>query len=281
MGRKLILTAADGHMFGAYRADPPGTAKGRVVVVQEIFGVNRHIRAVCDRLAQAGYVALAPHIFDRQQRDFECGYSDAEVARAREFLPRLDWAKVVLDTAAGVEALKREGPTAVIGFCMGGTAAYLAATRLDGLAAAVCFYGGQIARHADNRPRCPTQMHFGEVDTHIPMSDVAAIKMKRADSDIHVYAGAGHGFYCEERASYEPNSAKIAWDRTLQFLARGFAAAAAKMRPAAQAKPAAKPKPKAKKRKPARKAKKKAAGKSKKKSAKPKKKPKKRSKKRR
>jgi len=225
MGRKLILRAADGHQLGAYRADPAGPPKGRIVVIQEIFGVNRHIRAVCDRLAAAGYSALAPQIFDRLVRDFETGYSEAEIAKAREYMVRVDWAKVMLDTAAAVDLMKREGAPAIIGFCMGGTVAYLAAARLGGLTAAVCYYGGMIAKHADEKPRCPTQMHFGALDDHIPMSDVAAIRAKRPECDIHVYAGAGHGFHCDERASYEPASAKIAWDRSLAFLARAFAAA--------------------------------------------------------
>jgi carboxymethylenebutenolidase len=237
MGHKLILRAADGHQLGAYRADAPGMPKGRVVVVQEIFGVNRHIRAVCDRLAQAGYTALAPQIFDRLQRDFECGYSDADVARAREFLPRLDWDKTVADTRAAVDALKAGGPVAVLGFCMGGTVAFLAATKIDGLAAAVCFYGGMIAKHADSKPRCPTQMHFGETDSHIPMSDVANIRAKRPESEIHVYPGAGHGFYCEERGSYEPRSAGIGWERALAFFARHFAAARPQTPPARPAPP--------------------------------------------
>jgi carboxymethylenebutenolidase len=270
MGRNLILRAADSHQLGAYRADPAGPPRGRIVVIQEIFGVNHHIRAVCDRLAGAGYSALAPQIFDRLVRDFETGYSEADI-----------------DTGAAVDLLKREGAVAIIGFCMGGTVAYLAAARLGGLTAAVCYYGGMIAKYADEKPRSPTQMHFGALDTHIPMSDVAIIRAKRPECDIQVYAGAGHGFHCDERASYEPASAKIAWDRSLAFLARAFAAG----RPSApppppqppaaipmakppsppMARPKAKPKPKAKAKKKTKKkvkAKKKAARKSGKKSKK-------------
>ncbi len=283
MGRNLILRAADSHQLGAYRADPAGPPKGRIVVIQEIFGVNHHIRAVCDRLAAAGYSALAPQIFDRLHRDFETGYSEAEIAKVREYMVRIDWAKVMLDTGAAVELMKREGAVAIIGFCMGGTVAFLAAARLGGLAAAVCYYGGMIAKHADEKPRSPTQMHFGELDTHIPMTDVANIRAKRPECEIHVYAGAGHGFHCDERASYEPASAKIAWDRSLGFLARAFAAArpmpmakppspplarpmpspspAAKAKPKAKAKSRTRPKKKAK-------AKKRAAKKSRKKSKK-------------
>src|SRR5713226_3481973 len=142
MGKPLSLTAKDSHRLGAYRADPAGKPLGGVVVVQEIFGVNHHIRSVCDRLAALGYVAVAPALFDRFARDFQSGYSPEEVAQARKFLADIDWAAFVADTTAAVEALPR--PVAVLGFCMGGTVAYLAATQLDGLAAAVCFYGGQI-----------------------------------------------------------------------------------------------------------------------------------------
>jgi carboxymethylenebutenolidase len=219
MGKPLSLTAKDSHRLGAYRADPEGKRRGGVVVVQEIFGVNRHIRSVCDRLAALGYAAVAPALFDRFARDFQSGYSPDEIANARKFLVDIDWAAFVRDTAAAMESLPR--PAAVMGFCMGGTVAYLAATQLDGLAAAVCFYGGQIAKSADVKPRCPTQMHFGEKDEHIPMADVAAIRAKRPDCEIHVYP-AGHGFYCDERGSFHAESAAIAWGRALEFLDRAM-----------------------------------------------------------
>jgi carboxymethylenebutenolidase len=220
MGNQVKLTAADGFSLGGYRADPRGQAKGGVVVIQEIFGVNHHIRSVCDRVAEAGYRAIAPALFDRIAPNFESGYSDAEVAKAREFIAKSDWAKIALDTGSAIEALKKEGPTAILGFCLGGTVTFLASTQPNGLKAAVCYYGGMIAKHADKKPLCPVQMHFGEKDGHIPLSDVEAIKQKRPECEIHVYSGAGHGFHCDERASYEPKSAKIAWERSLAFLAR-------------------------------------------------------------
>jgi carboxymethylenebutenolidase len=229
MGRKLNLKAADGYELGAYRAVPAGTPRGRVVVIQEIFGVNNHIRSVCDRLADAGYVALAPQVFDRVERDFECGYSDAEVAHARTFIAKLDWAKVMVDTEAAIEALKREGTVAVMGFCLGGSVSYLAATKVGGLAGAVCYYGGQIIQHIDKKPRCPVQMHFGANDTHIPMSDIEAMRQKQPQADIYVYQHAGHGFHCDERGSYDQPSSRIAWERTLGFLSRGFESTASEM----------------------------------------------------
>jgi carboxymethylenebutenolidase len=217
LGRLLTLTTSDQHRLGAYRTDPQGKPKGGIVVAQEIFGVNSHIRNVCDRLAAAGYVAAAPALFDRFVRDFESGYSPDEVAHARGFLAKIDWDKMLLDIEAGVNEVKSAGPVGVVGFCMGGSVAFLAATRLDGLSAAVAFYGGQIVKYADEKPKCPVQMHFGEQDAGIPLSDVEIIRQKRPDTEIHIYP-AGHGFNCDERSAYHEPSATLAWQRTLDFL---------------------------------------------------------------
>lgn len=217
MGKHFSLTTTDNHTLGAYRADPAGTPKGAMVVAQEIFGVNSHIRNVCDRLAAEGYVAVAPALFDRFVRDFQSGYSPDEVAHARSYLGKIDWPKMLLDVQAGIDDVKSVGPVGVIGFCMGGSAAFLSATRLSGLKAAVAFYGGQIVKFADEKPKCPVQMHFGETDASIPMTDVEIVKQKRTDCEIYVYP-AGHGFYCDERASFHDDSAKLAWQRTIAFL---------------------------------------------------------------
>lgn len=217
MGKQFSLTAADNHSLGAYRADPAGTPKGAMVVVQEIFGVNNHIRNVCDRLAAEGYVAVAPALFDRFVRDFQSGYSPDEVAHARSYLAKIEWPKILLDIQAALDEVKPAGPLGVIGFCLGGSAAFLSATRINGLKAAVAFYGGQIVKFADEKPKCPVQMHFGETDASIPMSDVAIVKEKRSDCEIYTYP-AGHGFYCDERASFHNPSATLAWERTIAFL---------------------------------------------------------------
>lgn len=219
MGKHFTLTTTDNHSLGAYRADPSGTPKGAMVVAQEIFGVNSHIRNLCDRLAAAGYVAVAPALFDRFERDFQSGYSPDEVTHARSFLGKIDWTKMLLDIQAGIDNVKSAGPVGVIGFCMGGSAAFLAATRLTGLKAAVAFYGGQIVKYADEKPKCPVQMHFGETDASIPMSDVEIVKQKRPDCEIYVYP-AGHGFNCDERGSFHDASATLAWERTLAFLCK-------------------------------------------------------------
>ena len=215
----LSLTAADGHRLGAYRADPQQAARGAIVVIQEIFGVNAHIRSICDRLAEAGYVAIAPALFDRIERDFQSGYSPPEIEQARGFIAEPDWDGYLSDTEAALKAVADVGKVGIVGFCLGGSVAFLAATRLTGLAAAVGFYGGRIAHFADEVPRCPTQLHYGAEDGGIPMGNVDTVRAKRPDCEVFVYAGAGHGFHCDERASFHPEASKLAWARTLSFFA--------------------------------------------------------------
>jgi carboxymethylenebutenolidase len=221
LGKHFSLTSSDSFKLGAYRADPAGKSKGGIVVIQEIFGVNHHIRAVCDRLAARGYTAVAPAVFDRQQPDFECGYTPDEIANARKFVANPDWGAMMRDVQAAIDELKKEGPVAIVGYCMGGTIAFLAACKLNGLSCAVAFYGGQIAKNVDEKPKVPTQMHFGETDASIPMSDVEMIKQKRGgDCEIFVYPGSGHGFNCEERGSYNEAAAMTARQRAGEFIAK-------------------------------------------------------------
>lgn len=218
MGIQLSLTASDGFRLGAYRADPPGQPRGGLVVIQEIFGVNHHIRSVCDRFAALGYAALAPAVFDRYSPNFESGYSPAEVDEARKIIPRIDWQAMLRDTAAAIAAVQDAGKVGIVGYCMGGTVAFLAAAKLDGLAAAVGYYGGQTAKNADLVPRVPVLLHFGEHDSSIPMSDVELLRQKRPDCEIETY-NAGHAFNCDERANYDAVSAERALERTRAFLA--------------------------------------------------------------
>ena len=220
MGQQIKLTASDNFQLGGYRADPAGTPRAAVVVIQEIFGVNHHIRSVCDRLAGEGYVAIAPSIFDRIEPNFQCGYSPDEVANARKFVANPDWAAMLRDSQAAIDAVKDVGPVGIIGFCLGGSVAYAAATKLSGLSAAIGYYGSAIVRFAGDMPKVPTQLHFGEKDAGIPLSDVDTIRTRRPDVEIHVYRGAQHGFNCDERASYDPASAGIAKQRSLDFFAR-------------------------------------------------------------
>ena len=219
MGQDIKLKASDDFELGAYRADPSAAPKGAVVVIQEIFGVNHHIRGVCDRLADEGYVAIAPAIFDRVEPDFTSGYSPDEITVARKFVANPDWAAMLRDTQAAIDAVKSIGPVGIIGFCLGGSIAYAAATKLSGLSAAIGYYGGAIARFADDKPKVPTQLHFGEKDAGIPLSDVETIKAKRPDVEVLIYPGAQHGFHCDERASYDKPSADIAWPRSMAFFA--------------------------------------------------------------
>jgi carboxymethylenebutenolidase len=220
VGQDITLTASDGFKLGGYRAEPASAPKGAIVVIQEIFGVNHHIRSVCDRLAKEGYVAIAPSIFDRTQPDFQTGYSPDEVANARKFIANPDWPAMLRDSQAAIDAVKSVGPVGIIGFCLGGSIAYAAATKLSGLSAAVGYYGGAVVRFADDKPKVPTQLHFGEKDAGIPLTDVETIKSKRPEVEVFIYPGAQHGFHCDERASYDKASSDIAWPRSLDFFAR-------------------------------------------------------------
>ena len=220
MGKQFSLTTADQHKLGAYRADPAGTPKGGLVVVQEIFGVNKHIRAVCDRLAALGYVAVAPAVFDRFVRDFDSGYTPDEIAHARSYLGNLNWDHMMADIAAAKDEMKGVGPLGVIGFCMGGTAAFLAACRIPGLSAVVAYYGGAIGKFADEKVKYSLQMHFGEKDESISQTVVEEIKKKQPQAETYVYPGAAHGFYCDERKSYNKESSDLAWSRTQEFLTK-------------------------------------------------------------
>ncbi|MDZ4366560.1 MAG: dienelactone hydrolase family protein [Afipia sp.] len=222
MGHSITLTASDGFKFGAYRADPATAPKAAIVVIQEIFGVNSHIRNICDRLANEGYAAVAPAIFDRIEPNFQSGYSPDEVAVARKFVASPDWPAMLRDTQAAIDAVKDVGPVGIIGFCLGGSIAYAAATKLSGLRAAVGYYGGAVVRFADDKPTMPTQLHFGEKDTGIPLADVETIKAKRPEVEVFIYPDAQHGFGCDERASYDKASSDLAWQRSLAFFSENL-----------------------------------------------------------
>jgi carboxymethylenebutenolidase len=220
MGRQIQLRSVDGFALGAYRAEPAGQPKGAVVVIQEIFGVNDHIRQVADGYAAEGYVAIAPQIFDRVARDVELGYEQADMGQGIELaFQKLDHKLALQDVQAAVDAAAADGGVGVVGYCFGGLLAWRAACELDGVSAAVSYYGGGVAREADRQPRCPVMMHFGENDAHIPLSDVEKVKGAQPLAEIHVYP-ADHGFNCDHRASYDAGSAKLARQRTLEFFAK-------------------------------------------------------------
>ena len=211
------LQAADGHRLAAYRAVPAGKPRGALVVVQEIFGVNSHIRAVADGYAADGWLAIAPAMFDRVERGIELGYTPADIERGRELKGGCSNDHALLDIAAAVDTVRSAGKVAVIGYCWGGTLAWLAACRQPGLAAAVSYYGGGIGELVDLTPRCPVLAHFGERDASIPLTVPEALRKAHPEVEIHIYP-AGHGFNCDQRGSFDAPSAKLARERSLAFL---------------------------------------------------------------
>ncbi|HEX6843250.1 MAG TPA: dienelactone hydrolase family protein, partial [Stellaceae bacterium] len=201
MAQTITLAAKDGHKLAAYRADPSGKPRGALVVVQEIFGVNHHMRHVTDDFAKQGYVAIAPALFDRVEKGIELGYDPKSVEAGRDIRAKVPLDGTLADLQAAIDAVKSTGKVGIVGYCWGGGLAFLAATRLSGVAAAVGYYGGLVAAHAQEKPRVPVMLHFGDSDQSIPMSDVEKVKQARPDVTTYVYK-AGHGFSCDERQSY-------------------------------------------------------------------------------
>ena len=216
----IQLVASDGFTLGGYRADPKGKPRGGIVLVQEIFGVNNHIRKIVDEYAADGYAVIAPAYFDRVQQGFDVGYSQADMEAGRGIVQKLDWANVVLDTQAAVNELRSAGKSAVVGYCWGGTVAWLAAAKLKGLACTAAYYGGGVPGMRSEKPQCPVMFHWGEKDHAIPLDAIREVEAAHPSAVSHTYPTAGHGFNCDERASYEAASAKLARVRTLEFLAK-------------------------------------------------------------
>ena len=218
MGEMVTLNAEDGHKLGAYRASPAGTPRGVLVIVQEIFGVNSHMKRVCDGFAADGYVALSPALFDRVEPSYATGYAQEDVERGRNVRQKLGWDVMMTDVRAAVDELKKTGlKIGVVGYCMGGSVAWLAATRIPGVVAAVGYYGGAVAEFATEPPRCPVLLHFGETDASIPHEHWDKIRAAQPTVPMHIYP-AGHGFNCDERGSYHEPSARLARERTIEFL---------------------------------------------------------------
>ncbi|RYG86047.1 dienelactone hydrolase family protein [bacterium] len=218
MGDYTTLMARDGHEFQAWLAAPQGAARGAVVVLQEIFGLNSHIRAVTDRFAAEGYLAIAPSLFDRVRRDLQLGYTAEDVEQGRGTMKQLDQAKVTLDVLSALNVVKHAGRVAAVGYCWGGTQAYLAACDQP-VACAVAYYGTAIASNLHKHPRAPVLYHFGERDKTIPPDAIARIRENDPSGQVFVYP-ADHGFNCDQRASYDAESARLARERTLAFLAQ-------------------------------------------------------------
>ncbi len=214
MGETISLTAEDGFTFSAYRADPEGTPKGSIVVIQEIFGVNSHIRSDTDKFAKHGYVAVAPAPFDRIETGVELGYNEDGIIKGRALVTELEFDRPVMDIRATADYLSQFGKVGSVGYCWGGTMAWLAATRIG--IPSVGYYGGRTIGLIGEQPKAPVLLHFGEKDASIPLSDVDAITAAHPDIPAYVY-DAGHGFNCDQRADYDEEAAALALERTLAF----------------------------------------------------------------
>ena len=222
MGQDITVTTQDGSSIGAYMAEPEaGVARfGCVVVIQEIFGVNGHIREVTDGYAAQGYVAIAPKIFDRIDSNIELGYTEADMGKGIELaFQKLNLEQTLLDLQATIDLAGEHGKVGVVGYCFGGLLTWLCACDLSGVHAASSYYGGGIVGNLDKQAKCPTIMHFGELDAHIPLSDVEKIKAAQSDVPVHVYA-ADHGFNCNHRGSFNEEASKHALERTLAHFAK-------------------------------------------------------------
>jgi carboxymethylenebutenolidase len=220
MGQTKQLRAIDGFAFGAYEAMPKTKPRGGIVVIQEIFGVNSHIRNVCDGYAAAGYAAIAPQIFDRVERNVELGYEQKDMTRGIELARgKLKMEQTLQDLQAAIDDAKRFGKVGVVGYCFGGLLTWLTACDLNGVSAAVSYYGGGVAGALDRHAKCPVMMHFGAKDAHIPLSDVDKVRKAHPEVIVNVY-DADHGFNCDHRGSYDAAAAKLALSRSLEFFAK-------------------------------------------------------------
>ncbi len=218
MCEKVKLKADDSHELDAYVSPPDGKPIAGLVVLQEAFGVNQHIRSVADGYARDGFLAIAPALFDRIERGVELGYEGEEMQRGIALARQSNPADTVKDIAAALHYVREKTglKAGVVGFCYGGTMAWLAATRLDP-SAAVGYYGGQIARFATETPLVPVMLHFGKLDQHIPKQDIDRVHAAHPEVSIFWY-DAGHGFNCNDRKSYNADAAKLARERSLEFL---------------------------------------------------------------
>ena len=222
MGDWTKLKARDGHELAAYVAKPEGAPKGGLVVIQEIFGVNRHIRAVVDGFAQNGYVAIAPAMFDRVESGVELTYEGDDIQKGVALRMKLDDEQALSDIAAAFQHVQNEGKGgAIVGYCFGGLMAWLSATRGEQLGftpkCTVGYYGGGIGKVASEDPACPVMLHFGADDDHIGKDQIDAVRNAHPEVQIFMYEGAGHGFNCNARASFNPQATALARERTLAF----------------------------------------------------------------
>lgn len=227
MGQFIELTAADGVRFSAYVARPAGTPKGGLVVLQEIFGVNSHIRSVADGYAADGYLVVAPSTFHRVEAGVELGYTEADMGRGfalKTAVESLPPPGVMPDVQAAIDHAAQAGKVGIVGYCWGGLLTWRAACELNGLAAAVPYYGGGMTSEAESirAPKVPVLAHFGDQDHWIPLDSVERFRGAQPSVEVHVYP-AHHGFNCDQRGSYDAAAARLARERTLAFFARHLA----------------------------------------------------------
>jgi len=219
MGTDIEITASDGHTFAAYRADPEGAPKGGILVVQEAFGVNPHIRRMADTYAAAGYLAIAPALYDRVERGIEVGYTGEDREKGIAAMQASNFDDVMKDIDATRAVLAEAGKVGITGWCWGGSVTFLSACRVDGLACASSYYGGRVPDFMNETPKCPLEFHWGETDASIPMEKVRAVEAQHPDVASYVYP-AGHGFMCDDRESYHKESAELSHKRTMEMFAQ-------------------------------------------------------------
>ena len=217
MGSSIQLTTSDGHILDAYRAEPDGLAKGSVVVIQEIFGVNQHIRNLCEEYAKNGYVAIAPALFDRAEKGLDLGYGQDDFAKGRDTRMGLDEDGIKADVQAAIDEAGKTGKVGIVGYCFGGFVSWLGACQCDGLSAASTFYGGGIHAKREDTPKIPVIFNFGDKDGGISLSQVHEIKEAHPDIPCYVYDDSGHGFCCDERESYNQGACERGHTRTLEL----------------------------------------------------------------
>ena len=222
MGKFTELTASDGHKFAAYIAQPAGKPRGGVVVIPEIFGVNSHIQQTADGFAADGYLAVSPAMFDRAQRNYDTGYSQPEIQAGVAIMQKLDWKQAIFDVDAAIAEAAKAGKVGIVGYCFGGTVSWVAAAQAKGLACAVPYYGGGMPGFIGEKPKIPTMCHFGELDQSPTLAQAKEIVAAHPSITAHFYAGAGHGFNCDQRGSWNAEAAKLARSRTIDFFRKNL-----------------------------------------------------------
>ena len=215
MGQNVPLTTKDGHTLQGYVAEPSGAPKGGLVVIQEIFGVNSHVRNLAEKFAGDGYLAIAPALFDRIEKNLDLGYGQEDFGKGRDTRGALTNEGIVADAQAAIDEASKSGKVGIVGYCFGGAVSWMGATQCSGLAAASTFYGGGIHASRDATPKCPVIFNFGDKDGGIPLSQVAEIKETHPDIPCYVYDDSGHGFCCDERESYNKGACERGHARTL------------------------------------------------------------------